>query len=101
LGFSANFLVSTVPFSSFFTVKCAEGRQTVDVMNKFCRPKQLNHMAKPPVYNLDIVLKAMTCVSSYLDSFLQNVHRDVANDQTQKSSHSHKTGVSVVIIVHL
>lgn len=54
-----NILVSTVPFpviiasergkilsDSCFMVKCAEGRQTDDVISKFCRPKQLNHVAK-------------------------------------------------------
>jgi len=34
------------------------------------------------------------------DPVLQNPRRDVANDQTQKTYHSHKTGVSEVIIVH-
>jgi len=42
----------------------------------------------------------MMCDSSCIDSVLQNAHRDVANDQAQKTSHSHKTGVSEVIIVH-
>jgi len=51
-------------------VKCAEGRQTVDVKNKFCRPKQLNHVAKPPMYNMDFGVKAMVCDSSCLDSVL-------------------------------
>jgi hypothetical protein len=81
-------------------VKCAEGRQTVDMVNKFCRPKQLNHVAKPPMYNLDIGVKAMMCDSLCLDPVVQNAHRDVANDQTQKTSQSHNTGVSEVIIFH-
>jgi hypothetical protein len=51
------------------------------------------------MYNLDTGVKAMMCDSSRLDPVLQNAHRDVANDQTQKTSHSHKTGVSEVIIV--
>jgi hypothetical protein len=42
----------------------------------------------------------MMCDSSCLDPVLQNARRDVANDQTQKTSHSHKTGVLEVITVH-
>jgi hypothetical protein len=52
------------------------------------------------MYNMGIGVKAMMCDSSCLDPVLQNAHRDVANDQNQKTSHSHKTGVSEVIIVH-
>lgn len=74
------------------------GRQTVEVKNKFCRSKHLNHVAKPPVRNLDTGVKAM-CDSSCLDPVLQNAHRDVANDQTQKTSHSHRTSVLEVITV--
>jgi hypothetical protein len=39
---------------SSFMVKRAEGLPTIDVMNKFCRPKQLNHVAKLPLYNVDM-----------------------------------------------
>ena len=85
---------------SFLMVKCAESRQTVEVINKFCRPKQLNHVAKQAVYNLDNGVKAIMYDSSCLDPVLQHAHRDVANDQTQKTSHSHKTGVLEVITIH-
>jgi len=85
---------------SFFMVKCAEGRQTVDVMNKSCKPKQLNRVTKPLMYNLNTGVKAMMCDSSCLDPVLQNAHRDVPNDQTEKISHNHKTGVLEVIAAH-
>jgi hypothetical protein len=42
----------------------------------------------------------MMCDSSCADPILQNADRDVANDQTQKTSHKHKECVSDVIIVH-
>ena len=81
-------------------VKFAEVRQTAGVMNKVCRPEQLNHVAKPSIYNLDIVVIAMFCDSSCLHPVLQNARRDVANDQTQKTSHSYVTVVLEAIIVH-
>lgn len=57
-------------------------------------------MAKQAVYNLDIGVKAMIYDSSCLYPVLQYAHRDVANDQTQKTSYNHKTGVLEVITVH-